>query len=322
MSEPTITCPKCKAEFPLTETLARPYIDAERAKIECELNERAAAIGQREAALQAKSETLAEEQRNLEINIRRNVEAEREKIRSQVVEEEQERYHKELAGKDQALSKLRKEVDAAHQLELETRREREALEERKRNFELEVARKVDEERETIRLKAQSEEAEQHRLALAQKDKLIEQMAKQVDELRRKVEQGSQQLQGEVLEAELRQILELEFRADQFEEVPNGKPGGDIIQRVRLADNSFCGSIVWESKNTKNWNEAWPAKLRKDQRDCGLRSHRLDGPSKISGWTQFLRRRLGSCPAPCCRLGEGLTSNPHRCPPGPRSKRKS
>jgi hypothetical protein len=266
MNEPSITCPKCKAEFPLTETLARPYIDAERAKIECELHERTTAIGERESALKTTSDAFEEEKRNLELNIRRRIEAEREIIRDQVLAEEQERYQTEIAAKDQALSKLRKEVDTARRLELEIRRQREALEERERAFELEVARKVDEERETIRQKAQSDEAEQHRLKLAQKDKIIEQMAKQVDELRRKIEQGSQQLQGEVLEADLRQTLELDFREDEFEDVPNGQPGSDIIQRVRLANGACCGSIVWESKNTKHWNDAWLAKLRKDQRD--------------------------------------------------------
>lgn len=104
------------------------------------------------------------------------------------------------------------------------------------------------------------------MKLAEKDKVIEQMAKQVEELRRKVDQGSQQIQGEVLEQDLRQILENEFQDDNFEDVPNGQPGSDIIERVNLANGANCGSIIWEAKNPKSFGDGWLAKICRDQRD--------------------------------------------------------
>ncbi len=70
----------------------------------------------------------------------------------------------------------------------------------------------------------------------------------------------------MLEQDLRQILEHEFRDDDFEDVPSGQPGSDVIQRVKLAGVADCGLIIWESKNTKNWSDGWLAKVRKDQRD--------------------------------------------------------
>jgi hypothetical protein len=342
MNEPTITCPTCETEIPLTETLARPYIEAERAKLDEEVRERAAAIEKRETDLRersanlneverrlhnraneiesaiedgvqkeraviaaaeakkaesryetqlagarreheaqsariaelqqaelefrAKSSALDEEKREMELALARKLAEKSDQIRTEATKEERERNRLEMAAKEQALANVRADLAKAREAELEVRRQREALEDEKRAFELEVARKLDDERRQIREATQKEDDERHRLKLAEKDKVIEQMAKQVDELRRKVDQGSQQVQGEVFEADLREILKNEFQGDEFEDVPNGQPGGDVIHRVKLASGTDCGSIVWESKNTKNWSDGWLAKIRKDQRD--------------------------------------------------------
>jgi uncharacterized Zn finger protein (UPF0148 family) len=65
MNEPTIVCPTCETEILLTETLARPYIEAERAKLDQEVRERAAAIEKRETDLSEKSAMLGELDRKL-----------------------------------------------------------------------------------------------------------------------------------------------------------------------------------------------------------------------------------------------------------------
>ncbi len=342
MNEPTITCPTCETEIPLTETLARPYIDAERGRLAEEVRERIAAIEKRDndlrqksdrltnferdlnvrssdienaietrlekersaiavaeakkaetryqtqladarrnlgeqasriAELQgaeleyrAKSAALDEEKRSLELNLARRLAESTSQIREQGAKEERERAQLEIQANEAALAKARADLAEAREAELELRRQREALENERRAFELEIARKLDEERLKIREATQKEDDEQHRLKIAEKDNLIAQMSKQVDELRRKVDQGSQQLQGEVLEQDIQKILEEEFRCDEFEAVPNGQPGSDVVQRVKLANGSNCGSIIWETKNTKNWSDSWPVKIRKDQRD--------------------------------------------------------
>ena len=99
---------------------------------------------------------------------------------------------------------------------------------------LTLARQLDAERQRIREATQKEDDDRHRLKLAEKDKAIEGMAKQGDELRRKIDQGSQQLQGEVLEKDIRSVLEDEFRDDVLEDVPTGRAGSDIVQKVNTA----------------------------------------------------------------------------------------
>ena len=96
------------------------------------------------------------------------------------------------------------------------------------------------------------------------------MQRQIEELRRKAEQGSQQLQGEVQELELEATLRARFPHDTIEPVPKGEFGGDILQRVVGPTGQPCGTILWESKRTKNWTDGWLAKLREDQRKVGAR----------------------------------------------------
>ena len=76
-------------------------------------------------------------------------------------------------------------------------------------------------------------------------------------------QGSQQLQGEVAEIRLEQILAGKFPSDAFEAVPKGTPGGDVIQKVPDHMGNDCGTIVWEVKRTKNWSDLWIEKLKED-----------------------------------------------------------
>jgi len=91
------------------------------------------------------------------------------------------------------------------------------------------------------------------------------MQRQIEELKRKAEQGSQQLQGEVLELELENLLRSKFPFDQIEPVPKGEFGGDAVHRVTSPVGQRCGTMLWESKRTKNWTAGWLPKLREDQR---------------------------------------------------------
>ena len=91
------------------------------------------------------------------------------------------------------------------------------------------------------------------------------MQRQIEELRRKAEQGSQQLQGEVQELQLEAMLRAKFSRDVIEPVPKGEFGGDVVQRVYGPLDQLCGTILRESKRTKNWSDGCIAKLREDQR---------------------------------------------------------
>jgi hypothetical protein len=102
--------------------------------------------------------------------------------------------------------------------------------------------------------------------LAQKEKEIENesLKNKVAELTKKLEQGSQQTQGETLELVLEEDLKSLFPLDVIEPVPKGVRGADVIQIVHNNHGKPCGTIIWEFKNTKNWTDSWIQKLKDNQ----------------------------------------------------------
>jgi hypothetical protein len=148
---------------------------------------------------------------------------------------------------------------------LALRKERRELEEQKETLELTLTRRLDEERSKIREAAKKEAADERQLKDAEKDKLISDMRSQIEDLKRKSEQGSQQTQGEVLELMLEELLRRCFPFDTILPVAKGVHGGDVIQIVHDSLGAECGIILWESKRTKSWSDGWLPKLRDDQR---------------------------------------------------------
>ncbi len=140
------------------------------------------------------------------------------------------------------------------------------LEEQKTKIELEVTRRIDAEREKIKQQALEILTEEHRLKDLEKDKLINDMRKTIEDLKRKSEQGSMQTQGEVLELDFEEFLKTKFPSDDISPVPKGMRGADILQKVYSRSGQYCGSIIWETKRTKSWSNAWIQKLKDDQRE--------------------------------------------------------
>jgi hypothetical protein len=144
------------------------------------------------------------------------------------------------------------------------RKERE-LEDARREIELTVEKHVQASLEAVRMKAKMEAEDALRLRVSEKEEQIASMQRQIEDLKRKAEQGSQQLQGEVLEIALESLLRSHFLQDSIEPVPKGEYGGDLLQHVMNSAGQPCGTIIWETKHTKHWTDGWLPKLREDQR---------------------------------------------------------
>lgn len=144
-------------------------------------------------------------------------------------------------------------------------RQQRELEDAKRELGLNVEKGIQQGLAATRDKARREVEEEQKLKVAEKEQLIAAMQKQIEELRRRAEQGSQQLQGEVQELELEALIRSKFPRDIVEPVPKGEFGGDAVHRVTGPVGQVCGTILWESKRTKNWSDGWLVKLRDDQR---------------------------------------------------------
>jgi hypothetical protein len=275
LQDTTVVCPRCELEFPLSETLAQPLLIAERAKIQRETQELTSALKKHEQDLSARQQALDDLARQLETRqneidaaVERKLRAERELLSMAAEKKAADAYAGRLLAAEQELAEKHAKLAEAENAELALRKERRALEEERQRLELEIERRLQAERLRIREATQKEEEQTYRLKIAEKDKVISDMQRQVEELRRKSEQGSQQLQGEVLELELEAMLRAAFPGDLIEPVPKGRHGGDVVHRVIGPNGLESGVILWESKRTRSWSNDWLTKNREDQRIAG------------------------------------------------------
>ncbi|HMZ03748.1 MAG TPA: DUF2130 domain-containing protein [bacterium] len=235
MSE-QIICPKCKHQFELSDAFQSRFEAQAEQKIRDELNQK------------FKSEIAKRE----------------EKIRRDATEQ----WTLQLADLQQQLAIKDKNMQDARTRELQLMKQQREIEEREQNLKLETERLIMEERNKIRLEVEAKAIEAFRLKDAEKDKRIADMMRQVDELKRKAEQGSQQSQGEVMELALENLLREKFPLDVISEVPKGIRGADVLQRVYNRSGLESGTIIWESKRTKEWSPSWIQKLKDDMRSAG------------------------------------------------------
>jgi hypothetical protein len=277
--EQTVQCPQCGYEMKVTESLAAPLIAAVERKYQQQMRDQQTAIAGREQEVRNRSaelekQTLDAEQRVAE-QVRVRVEAERKQLAAQEAERakqsvaaELERQASALKDRDARLESLATKLKVAQEQEAEFLRQKRAIDDERRELKLQVERQVQQELESVRRQAKSQAEEQMGLQVRDKDEAIQVLRRQIDELRRKAEQGSQQAQGEVLETQIEQQLRARFPMDEIQPVPKGQFGGDLLHTVRDAAGQPCGTILWEFKRTQNWSQGWLAKLRGDQRAAG------------------------------------------------------
>jgi hypothetical protein len=270
--EPQISCPHCKTDIKLTESLAAPLLQKTRADFQQKLDEQTTAMMKREEELRLRQSQLAHAQATVETQVSERLNIERTTLMAQEAKRARSVLEFEMQEKETRLKELQdtlksreaKLVEAQKQQAEFLQKER-ALEDKTRELDLTIEKRTAENAAAIRAKARADSDEAARLKLAEKEETIAAMARKMEELQRRAEQGSQQSQGEVLELDFEQQLALRFPHDVIEPVPKGEIGADLLQRVVSPAGQAVGTIIWELKRTKNWSDGWLAKLRDDQR---------------------------------------------------------
>ncbi|MDA0739896.1 MAG: DUF2130 domain-containing protein [Nitrospirae bacterium] len=272
MTEPTITCPSCKTEIKLNESLAGPLIEATKKDFEKRLAQKDADFANRETTLRAQEEALAKAKEHQDSQIAEKLKVERTKIAEEEAKKAKltmandfDQQAKELIELQEILKQRNEKLAEAQKAQADLIRKQRELDDAKRELELTVEKRVQEGLTATRDQAKKEAEEALKFKVMEKEQTILAMQKKIEELNRRAEQGSQQLQGEVQELELEALLTAKFPFDQIVPVPKGEFGGDVIQRVVSPVGQSSGTILWESKRTKNWSDGWLIKLREDQR---------------------------------------------------------
>ena len=272
MAEPTITCPQCKNEIKLTESLAAPLLESVKREYEQRLSQKDANMTQREQALAERAQSLERVKATLDQQVAQKLQQERVRIAAEEQQRAKLALGNDLDQKTNEISSLQEvlkqrdiKLAEAQKAQAELIRKQRELDDAKRELDLTVEKRVQADLTAERDKARKEAEEELKLKVMEKDQTITAMQKQIEDLRRRAEQGSQQLQGEVQEMELEALLTAKFPRDTIQPVPKGEFGGDVLHRVIGPLNQVCGTILWECKRTKSWSDGWLPKLREDQR---------------------------------------------------------
>lgn len=229
MNAGVIVCPHCKEEISVDEVIRH---DAERRL-----------------------------RKELELELEKRIEKERSEAARVAVEKFNAESEKRMKSLNDEVASLREKNTKLIVEEEQLLKKQRALEDRERELNLEVEKRLLEDRQKTWNEVSTKKDEEFRMKLAEEEKTKSDLLKQIEELRRKAEQGSQQLQGEVLELELEKFLVNEFPADLIKPVGKGIRGADVLQEVRDHRGQVAGVIIWESKRTKDFKNEWITTLK-------------------------------------------------------------
>ena len=254
MEDNKISCPKCGHTFSVGEVLNN-QLEQERVKFRAAYNKKIAELTE-----QHKKET--------ELAINQKIAEEKRKMDGLLREEIQKDFQQKVSLLNEELEKKRKESFENQKIALENEKLKNEMQQQRMQLEVEFQRKKNEEMELATKQLRDTICNDYEMKLKEKDYQFNKMREQIEEMKRKAEQGSMQLQGEIQELALEEMLANYFPHDLIQPVPKGVSGADSIQVIRNFSGQECGKIVYESKRTKNFEPKWIDKLKHDMRELG------------------------------------------------------
>jgi len=255
-----IECPNCKNAFELDKGLQSQF----ETHVEEEVNSRTAELKLRAAQLKESELSIEQQQREIDNLITSRVTAQLSTIRENAKEEFNELHQQTVIDFKTTIAEQQKKLSESQRLEIDLRKRVREVEVKESEIELELARRVDHERSKLKdVLAEQIGMEYQKIALEREGQMAD-LRKQIIELKRKAEEGSQQRQGEILEITIEEMLRSLFPVDEVIPVEKGVRGADILQSVINLTGHRCGKIAWEVKNTKSWSASWIDKVKENR----------------------------------------------------------
>ncbi|PIF06696.1 MAG: Caldesmon [Draconibacterium sp.] len=262
-----IKCPNCGFDFDVEQALAGKIEAHFKAEYEKKIADQASKFNNERKKFDleiAEFERKKEKENELfNKKLQQRLVRESEKIQQQTLE----RFEQQLKSLREENEKKKEENRALKAMEINLLKRENELKEKAEELELNLQKQLLEKQRNIEEKARESEREKMLLKEKEYQKQLEDQKKLIDEMKRKAEQGSMQMQGEVQELALEELLAQTYPFDKIEEVQKGMRGADCIQTVFNNLQQNCGTIVYESKRTKNFSRDWIDKLKQDQVQC-------------------------------------------------------
>ena len=264
--ENNIKCPRCGHEFQVEDAFFNQAEEKIKKEYEKKFAQQAAIFYKQKEALDLEKEDFEKkkEKENEIFKERLDKKLEEEKIKlKKLTEEEFELRIKDLQSENEKRKAENKELK---EKELSLMKREALLKDKQEEMELEFQKKMLEKRDEIAAEIRKNEQEKNDLKIREFEKKFDDQKKLIEEMQRKAEQGSMQLQGEVQELAIEEWLAAQFPLDTIEEIKKGARGGDCIQIVNTRTHQNCGSIYYESKRTKDFQANWIDKFKNDIRE--------------------------------------------------------
>jgi hypothetical protein len=267
-----VKCPSCGHAFPIEEVMTEEYRKQLRVKMQ-------EYTRQKEDEFRKKEDDFNVRQQEQQINFDRRLADEKKQLQLTLEGNLRKTIAEDFENQMQMLHSNAKETEEklkiSRQKELEFLQREQGLKQREEEMQLEMQRKLQEQRNDLVEQIRKQESEKHtikdtetQLRMKELEMQLEQQKKLAEEMKRKAEQGSMQIQGEAQELILEELLRTNFPFDEIGEVGKGVRGADCIQTVRNKFGQECGRIIYESKRTKDFGGDWIEKLKKDMRNTG------------------------------------------------------
>ncbi|MDR3713049.1 MAG: DUF2130 domain-containing protein [Puia sp.] len=274
-----IKCPNCGHQFPMEEAVSEEYKKELREQMLAYKKEKDQELLKKQNEFTRKEEEFRQLTQKQEADFTKRWTEEKSRLQQTLEETIRKTVGNDYENKLRMLQDANKDNEeklrTSRQKELEFLKKEQELKTKEAELELSVQRQLQAERgklsEEIRhleeQKAAAKETE-YLFRVKELEKQLDDQKKLADEMKRKAEQGSMQLQGEVQELALEELLKAAFPMDQVSEVGKGVKGADCIQSVRNQFGQECGKIIYESKRTRDFGSDWIEKLKTDMRSQG------------------------------------------------------
>lgn len=263
-----IMCPNCNHEFQVEEALSKQTEARLKEEYDQKYAQQLSTINDRKKALEEKERAMEAYKEKEEEIFKKKMKDELAKEKSKISEDVKKDYENQLKLMQEKREKDEEKLNQLQKRELELMRSQDELKANQDKVKFEMEKEFIAKRGELSDQVRKEEAEKNRLKEAEFHKQLEDQKKLIEEMKRKAEQGSMQMQGEVMELVLEDLLRHEFPHDLIDEVGKGIKGADIIQTVVNGFQQPCGKIIYETKRTKTYQAAWIEKLKEDQRASG------------------------------------------------------
>lgn len=273
MQDENIQCPKCGEKINV-QSLVYRQIKAKILQENLEIKQKfEAEMEQKQNAYEQALKELNAQKASIEERIisatKESLKQERAKLQETMRQEVTQEYSAAIENLQKELNIKSEQVKELNASKVEIDRLRREKDEIESRIKAQEQERLSKEMTLFKEKFQKEVEDKNAMRFREKEQQLESLKIQIEEMKRKAELTSQQLQGEVQELAIEEYLKAHFALDEIVEIKKGASGADCLQIVHTREIPNCGQIYYESKRTKAFSKEWIEKLKNDMRQKGV-----------------------------------------------------